>query len=430
MRQNLFVLALLAPPWLAGAGFAMPAQEEEPIVVVTNAVLFTGSGPRLSGATLVIRGGKVDAVIKAGDPVPQVDPAKGSSNRVIDAGGRFVTPGLVDGNCLLGVTGPNANEQSDEVTPHLRIVDSVDPGDPAFRRALGGGVTAAYVTPGNQNVIGGLGCVLKTSGRSVRDMLVREDEGLRIALGSEPSSGNRPIRGGAPDSIYYRRPTTRMGVVWEIRKAFYDAMKYRDERTSLAPGANGGGGPAADPGLEVLVQALSQKLKVRMTARAEQDIRTALRLSEEFGLKLVIDEATEAYKVLDLLVASGVPVVGAPPSLSSGRDGAEAHWNTLALLASHGVPVALQTGTIPGSMPLVREAAFALRHGMEWEQAMAAVTSVAADVLGVADRIGSLGPGKDADFVVWSGDPLDFASAPTAVFIDGKDRIAETPRSN
>ena len=139
---------------------------------------------------------------------------------------------------MLGVSERDQNEQGDEITPQMRILDAIEPYDKAFARARRSGVTTVQVSPGNRNVIGGLGAVLKTVGQSVADMLLREDSCLRVAMGSEPSSGNRAIRGGTPDSIYYRRPTTRMGVVWEVRKAFYDAQAYREEKTV---------GVAADP---------------------------------------------------------------------------------------------------------------------------------------------------------------------------------------
>jgi imidazolonepropionase-like amidohydrolase len=210
-----------------------------------------------------------------------------------------------------------------------------------------------------------------------------------------------------------------MGVNWEVRKAFYDAQQYRSDRGTPLPGQ--AGGVPADNGMEVLLQALDKKLQVRTTARAEQDIRTALRLAEEFGYRLVIDEATEAYRVLDLIVAAGVPVVASAPSVLSQRDGAEPRWSTIALLAEKGVPVALQSGE-QDALPLVHEAVHAVRAGLPHHLALAAITSVPARILGVEDRVGSLAPGRDGDFVIWSGDPLEVTSRPQAIYIDGIDR--------
>jgi imidazolonepropionase-like amidohydrolase len=378
-------------------------------VTITHARLFDGSR-FVEDATLVVKDGKVATVTKGG---------AAPAGNVVDAAGRFVTPGLVDANSAVGIGSRDLNEQSDEVTPQMRILDSLNPRDPSIRRARNQGVTAACLTPGNANVIGGMCAVVKLAGRTPQEMLVREDVGLRLALGAEPAQGNRPIRGGLPDSIFYRRPTTRMGVIWEIRKAFYDAMKYRDQK-SLLPGQNGGA-PTVDEGKEILLRALDGKLISRFTARAEQDIRTALRMIEEFpNLRIMIDDPLEAYKVLDVIAAAKVPVVAGPPSSLVGRDGAEARWNTITLLAERGIPVAIHSGG--SAMSLVQEAAFASRCGMSREAALAAVTSVAADVVGVADRLGALDAGKDGDFVIWSGDPLDFTTSAQAVYIQGIDR--------
>ena len=330
-----------------------------------------------------------------------------------------VAPAPIDASFVAGVSGNDSNEQSDEVTPHLRILDSLDPEDPVFRRARRAGVTTAHVMPGTQNVIGGLGCVLKTHGSDPDQMVVKQDATMRIVMGSEPSNRNRAIRGGRIESMYYRRPTTRMGVVWAVRRAFFDAQEAM-QKTQGAPDQ----GPPS-PGVEVLTQVLQGKMTAVTTARSEQDLRTALRIADEFGYQTVIDEAQDAYMVADELAATNSTVMlGAPSATSVGgggsRDGATPRSGTVRALAEKGVTFVITTGTNTQRLPLIREAMFAARNGLGPQQALDAVTIEPAKLLGVDDRIGSLAAGKDADFVIWSQHPLDPAAVAESVYIDGK----------
>ncbi|MEC8652631.1 MAG: amidohydrolase family protein, partial [Planctomycetota bacterium] len=294
-----------------------------------------------------------------------------------------------------------------------------DPEDPLLRRARRDGVTAAHVMPGTQNVIGGLGCVVKTSGADPDAMVIKQDASMRIVMGSEPSARNRAPRGGRVESMYYRRPTTRMGVIWAVRRAFFDAQEAM-QKTQGAPDQ----GPPA-PGIEVLTRVLQGKLTAVTTARSEQDLRTALRIAEEFGYQTVIDEAQDAYMVADELVAQQATVMLGAPSATSiggggGRDGAAPRSGTVRALANKGVKFVITTGTNTQRLPLIREAMFAARNGLGPQQALDAITIEPAKLLGVDDRIGSLAAGKDADFVIWSQDPLDPAAVAESVYIDGK----------
>ncbi|MEM7204541.1 MAG: amidohydrolase family protein [Planctomycetota bacterium] len=387
-----------------------PAMAQDDAVALRGATVHPVAGPPIEGGVVIFAGGKIQAIGDGQTPLP-------AGATVIDCEGAVITPGLVDAATALGVSSRDANEQGDEVTPHLHIVDVIDPAAPAFRRARRAGVTTAQVSPGNRNAVGGLGAVVKTRGDTVADMLVRDETCLRVTLGSEPSAGNRPIRFGTPATIYYRRPNTRMGVVWAIRKAFYDAMAYRDRKTVPEEGE-----PAAsDAGMEVLLQALERKLQVRTTARAEQDIRTALRLAAEFGYETVVEEATEAWRVADDLAAAQARVVFAAPSADSSTDGAKPRWHSLNALAAADVPFAIATGSNKAALDLIHEVTFAVRNGLDRDAALASVTLEPARILGVAERVGSLEAGKDADLVVWSGDPFDPSSRPTRVYIDGKE---------
>lgn len=393
---------------------ALSAPCQESTVAIRGAALLTNAGDPIPDGIVVFSGGRIQAVGDSTTPIPD-------GAQVIDLqnGNAYVTPGLIDAGARIGVSDSDANEQGDEVTPHMRILDAVDRDDPRFARVRARGVTTVHLSPGNRNVIGGLGAVLKTWGTSVSDMLVKDGVGMRMTMGSEPSSGNRAIRGGMPNSMYSRRPTTRMGVIWAAREAFYEAKEYA-ERT-IDP--NNPTPP--NPAMEVLTQVLQKNILVHTTARAEQDIRTALRLAEEFGYQPVLDDPVEAWRAIDEIAASGAAVLYGAPSASSfsgsgGRDGAEVRLHTLSLLAERGVPFAISTGSNGAALPLIDEAVFAVRNGLDRETALRAITIVPAQILGVADRVGSIERGKDADLVLWSGHPLDPTSRATAVFVSGQ----------
>lgn len=403
-------------PLLLAALLSTVLQAQDQVTVYQNARILPAGRAPIDNGVLITARGKVQAVGTAATPIPE------GAVRV-DCSGKTITPGLVDAAWNRGfavVPGQinDANEQGDEVTPHMKVLDGLDPGDKAFVRARAAGVTAVHLLPGTRNVMGGLSAVLKTDGPEPAAMLLRDESGLRIVMGAEPSQGNRAIRGGNVDSMYYRRPTTRMGVVWAVRKAFYDA-KAAAERTIAD-----GGEPKSDPATSVLLRALSRELTVYTTARAEQDIRTALRLAAEFGYTTVIDDAQDAHFVVDELAAANVWVLlGAPSATavagSAGADGAEPRLSTVVQLAQRGIRFAITTGSNAQALDLVREAMFAVRNGLSPTQALDAVTIQPARLLGVDDRIGSLEPGKDADFVLWSADPFDPTAVATAVYVNG-----------
>ncbi|MBX3465071.1 MAG: amidohydrolase family protein [Planctomycetes bacterium] len=397
----------LVPALLASTA-ALAAQGQA--TAYLGARILPGGGPPIENGVLVVAGGKIVAVGGQGTAVP-------AGAATVDCAGRTITPGLIDASFRGGAALADLNEQGEEVTPHLRALDCLDPDDPAFARALAAGVTTVHVMPGTRNVIGGLGCVVKTAGAEPAARVLKDAASLRIVMGAEPSMGNRAIRGGRVDSIYYRRPTTRMGVVWEVRKAFHDARQALEQSVGAAPSP-------PSPGREVLARVLRGELTAYTTARSEQDIRTALRIAAEFGYQTVIDEAQDAYVVADELAAAKVTVLlGAPsaPQVAGpgSADGAEPRYATARLLAERGIPFVITTGSNFAALDLVREAMFAARNGMSVAQALDAVTIAPARLLGIDGRTGSLAPGKDADFVVWSHDPLDPAAVAESVHIDG-----------
>jgi imidazolonepropionase-like amidohydrolase len=328
-----------------------------------------------------------------------------------------VTPGLIDLSVQID-TGHLSVEQSSETPAHLSVAGALDLFSFEWQRELRSGVTTALALPADFDVIGGLGVVVKTGGApTLAARLVRPDAVLRGAVGSQPSSGNSAPRFVEPQNFYFRRPTTRMGVEWVFRKAFYDTLQEE--------GADDAG-QAADQ--EVLRRVLRGELPLSIQAKATQDVRTAIYLKEEFKLpRVILDFAIEAWREPELLKRSGVAVV-LPPFTPSGRhpDGFVNDSYFLPLDAAQklhewGVPFVLSghdERTVGAR--LTDQAALAQRGGLAFEDALAAVTLVPARLVGVEARVGSIEVGKDADLVLWNGKPLQPTSRVVGVVLDGK----------
>ena len=398
--------------------FSLAARAQDEPVVYRGARLLPGDGTTVEDAVLVVEGGRIRMI---GGPATAVP----AGSRMVEVRGMVITAGLIDAAWDFGGAMPaqDQNEQSTEVTPSLHVLDSLDPQDKAIARVRSQGVTTVHVMPGTRSVIGGLSAVLQTWAKDADSMVLSNEATLRMTLGAEPSMGNRAIRGGSVDSIYYRRPTTRMGVIWSARRALYDAKEALDESQGQARVAR-----TAQEGrdLEVLTRVLKGTLPMVTTARSEQDLRTALRLAAEFGYTPIVDEAQDAHAVAAELKQASVWVMVGAPSASSvggsgGQDGAEPRYSTLLRLRDANVPFVITTGTNAAALELVREAMFAHRFGLTRDEALAAVTSQPAKLLGLSERKGTLKPGMDADFVVWSHDPFDPSSTPTSVVIGGID---------
>ena len=359
--------------------------------------------------TVLIDGGKI-VDVGANLVVP-------SDAEVIDASGKLVMPGFVESHSHVGIWGDSVgwegrdfNETSEPITPHMRAIDGINPRDPAFKDVLAAGITTLMTGAGSANLIGGEWVALKPVGTIVDDMILRYPCGLKMALGENP----KRVYGDQKKS-----PITRMGQAALIRDAFLNAQKYarsieKAERDGTEP-------PDRDLRMEPLVRAMRREEKTRIHAYTVQDITNAVHLSKEFDLDPVIEHAFESHLIADYLAREGVSVSIGPFHI--GRQKKEMEAMTFAapgILARAGVNVAIHMDTTGSTALLPIFAGLAVRAGMAEEDALKAITINAATVSGVADRVGSLEKGKDADVIVLSGHPFDLMTHVERVFVNGQ----------
>jgi imidazolonepropionase-like amidohydrolase len=376
-------------------------------------------GEPIEGGTVLLRDGKIAAVEGPGFAVPT-----GAS--VVDAGGKWVLPGFIDAHAHAGVAeeaegwaGQDTNERTDPNSAHVRALDAINPADLGFRDAIGGGVLAVNVNPGSANPIGGQSVAIKCWGRTVDEMVLREPAGMKSALGENPKR------------VYGERnetPSTRLGTAAVIRAAFVAALNYQAKLTASAASSSSSSSSERtvvdrDLKLEALGRVLRREIPWRQHCHRADDIATAMRMAREFGYDLVIDHGTEAYLLADQIAAASIPVVIGP--LFTSRSKVELRNRSLAnpgRLAAAGVTIAITTDhpVVPIHF-LIHQATLAVKEGLDPVTALRSVTIHPARIIGAADRIGSLEVGKDADVVIWSGDPLDVMSRAELAYVDGRE---------
>lgn len=402
--RALFTAITLAAP-------AVLSAQSRPIAIRGGTVI-TMAGPRIANGTVLIRNGKI-AAVGAQVRVP-------ADAMIVDARGKFVMPGLIDAMSYYGIP-PEFLNDDEAVTPELNILHGYYPFGRYIDRAgplrvtelLAGGVTTQYVAPGDATVVGGQGAVVKTAGNSYRATIVRSPAAIDITIGERPA---RIFR------AKMRPPSSREGVIAllrdELRKAKeYDGTQRRDLR------------------MEALSLLLAHRIPARIQANRPEDIRDAIALAGEFGFDMILDGGSFAYQVRDELAARKIPVVLGPTSRTYSwtqdppqpeefpePEERSAGWLTTAgvkvAIASFAHPHYMHADAITGKWILL-EAMLASAYGLSEEDALKSVTINAAQILGVADRVGSLAPGKDADVIILSGPPRSILALVERVYVNG-----------
>ncbi len=377
------------------------------MLLIKNARIKTMAGIELeNGCILVDEAGKIAQIASV------IESPKGA--QVLDAGGRLVTPGCVEAHCHIGLQdagirweGADFNESSDPITPQMRAIDSIYPQDEAFGNAIRGGVTTACTGPGSANVVGGTFAVIKLHGKRVDDMIVKSPAAMKCALGENPKN----VYGQNKKS-----PKTRMASAALLRELLFKAKDYCQEKDA-------GNNPKFDMKLEAMLPVMRGEIPLKCHAHRADDILTSIRIAKEFGVRLTLDHCTDGACISDILAKEGYSaIVGPAMTFKTKPELASKSFVAPGLLHNAGIHICITTDapvTTLEYLPLC--AGLAASEGLPMEEAWKAITINPAQVLGIADRVGSLEVGKDADIVIWTADPLTTIGGRAYVtIIDGK----------
>ncbi len=377
------------------------------MLCIKNGTIHTAISPETFIGDILVDAGKI-VRIGTNLEIPE-------GTRVLDAAGLQVYPGFVEAHCHIGLDGygigfegMDYNEPGDPVTPQLRGIDGVKALDPAFGMAAAAGVTCVATGPGSANVLGGTFTALKTVGCRVENMIVKEAIAMKCAFGENPKRVYKE-KGNA----------TRMTTASKLREMLFKAREYGEKKA--AAGDDALKRPAFDMKLEALQPVLSGELPLKAHAHTSDDIFTALRIAKEFGVKITLEHVTEGHLVVDELAKEHVPMAVGPTLTNASKyELRNKSWTTPGVLAKAGCQVSIITDSpvIPEQyLPLC--AGMAVKAGMDPFQALQAITINPAKHIGLADRVGSLEEGKDADIVVTDGCPFEVSTEVRYVLIDG-----------
>ena len=379
-------------------------------LAIVGGLLLTITGGEIENGTILVEDGKIVAIGK--------DLVVPEGYECIDAQNCIVTPGFIDAHSHLGLMGDpsiwatsETNEKTGPVQSRLRGIESFNPRDPAIPVVRSGGVTTVYTGPGSSNIIGGTGFACKLKPRvDAFAMLIPGSEGMKMALGENPKRNYESKEKG---------PGTRMGSAATLRAALIKVQNYMSSISEALD--EGKTVPARDLDLEPLIPVLEGTMKARIHAHRADDILTAIRISEEFGMKYVIEHCTEGYLIADILAAKQVEATVGPLLMGHSKHELwEVSLQNPGLLAKAGVKVSIQVDSAAATQYLRVQTGIAVREGMDRTKAMEAITIVPAEILGLAKQIGSLEVGKDADIAIFDADPLSNLSHCLYTIIEGE----------
>ncbi len=384
------------------------------MILIKNGHIKTMAGPDIENGQILLDGGKIAAIGKTVNA-----PADA---QVIDAAGCLVAPGFVEGHCHIGLDeeaigfeGDDYNEMTDPVTPQMRGIDGLNPMDEAFYDAASHGVTTAVTGPGSANVVGGTFVAVKLHGKRVDNIVVKNPVAMKIAFGENP----KRCYGQAQK----KAPLTRMGTAALLREVLIKAENYRQEMDAYEADPKNNKKPTFDMKLHAMLPVMRKEIPLKAHAHRADDIFTALRIAKEFDLPMTLDHCTEGHLIADELVKEGKDVLVGPTfGAKSKFELKNKTWDTPKTVVEAGLKAAIITDApvIPLKyLPLC--AGLAINAGLAEEEAWKAVTINPAQITGIADRVGSLEVGKDADVAIYRGNPLkDLQYTTLYTIIDGE----------
>lgn len=401
---------------LAAFKFARGA-EDMPLAIHAETLHTAAGAPIKDGLVLVGRDGKIAYVGPAKDRMYSAD------HRVLHA--KVVTPGLIDARATVGLSGllnqphdQDMLERSAAVQPELRALDAYNAQDPLVAWVRSYGVTTVNTGHAPGTLVSGQTMIVKTFGRETDKDVVNPAAMTAVSLGNaalnRADGPGAASAGGPPKS-----PGTRAKAVAMLRAELIKAQEYARKREAKDETKR----PARDLKTETFLRALDGSQPLLITAQRQLDILAALRLAKEFNLKIVLDGCADAHEVLDQIKASGFPVILHPTMARANEDTENLAMDTAAKLHAAGIPFAIQSGYesyVPKTRVVLFEAAVAAGKGLGFDAALSSITIDAAKILGIADRTGSLEPGKDADLALYDGDPFEYTSHCIGTVIDGQ----------
>ncbi len=374
-------------------------------LAVRGETVYTMAGPPIADGVVLIKDGRIERV----GPASEVRIPRGW--QVLTA--KVVTPGLIDAHTVVGLSGylnqpqdQDQLERSSPIQPELRAIDAYNARERLIEWVRGFGVTTIHTGHAPGNLISGQTMIVKTRGQTV-------DEAVIV-----PTAMVAATLGDAARGQQGKSPGTRAKMMAMLRAEFVKAREYAEKRARAEAGKQ----PPRDLHKDVLVRVLNKELPLLITAHRARDILSALRLAEEFDIRLVLDGAAEAYLVIDEIRQAGVPVIVHPTMARAFGERENLSMETAATLRHAGIPIALQSGYetyVPKTRVVLFEAAIAAANGLSFEEALASITIDAARILGIADRVGSLEPGKDGDLALFDGDPFEYTTHCIGVIIEG-----------
>lgn len=381
-------------------------------MLIYNAEIYTGK-EIIPAGWIEVTGKKISAV---GTGTPETIPENS-----IDADGGTVYAGFIDAHTHLGIIedgidfeGDDCNESTDPFTPQMRAVDGINPFDRCFEEARMRGITTVASSPGSANACGGEICAIKTAGRRIDDMLIK-NVGIKFALGENPKN----VYNGREET-----PITRMAISAIIREGLYKSRRYTHDMDSYYSDSDNYDPPEYDIKCEALMPLLDRKQKAFFHCHRADDICTAMRIAKEFSLDIVIIHGTEGYKIADILAEEEVPVICGPVICDRCKPEMRGlELKNASVMHENGVKIAICTDhTVIPIQYLPLSAQATVKGGLAFEEAIRTLTTNPAEILGINDRVGSITEGMDADLQIYrkGENPLDLMSEPFFVMIDGK----------
>lgn len=380
---------------------------------IVDGKVMTMAGAVYEDGILHIRNGKI---VEIGDKSSvELHPEKGET--VLPVQGAWVMPGIIEAHCHMGITeekkgmeGDDCNETVDPVTPHLRAIDAINTMDAAFGDAVRAGITAAMIGPGSANVVGGQFAMLKTHGRRIDDLIVKQPAAMKVAFGENPKVNY---------SDQSKSPSTRMAIAAMLRRELFEARQYfrRKEQAQKEDAFF-----EEDFTKECWKPVLDNKIPLKAHAHRVDDIFTAIRIAKEFGLNMTLDHCSEGHLIAKELAEAGFPAIVGPDLTSRNKiEVQNMSFKTAGELYKAGLLIAITTDhPVSQIQYLPICAGLAVKAGLPMEEGLKAITINAAKICGVADRMGSLEIGKDADVAIFDGNPMEVFTQTLYTIIDGE----------